>query len=64
MSNTPLSEENKELEAQETAASPEEIKDGKKKKSPKKKRPSFSSKKSKIPENETEEERKEIEGFN
>ena len=61
MSNTPLSEENKELEAQETAASPEEIKDGKKKKSPKKKRPSFSSKKSKIPENETEEERKERE---
>lgn len=61
MSNTPLSEENKELEAQETVASPEEIKDGKKKKSPKKKRPSFSSKKSKIPENETEEERKERE---
>lgn len=61
MSNTPLSEENKELEAQKTAASPEEIKDGKKKKSPKKKRPSFSSKKSKIPENETEEERKERE---
>lgn len=61
MSNTPLSEENKELEAQETAASPEEIKDGKKKKSPKKKRPSFSSKKNKIPENETEEERKERE---
>ncbi len=61
MSNTPLSEENKELEAQKTANSPEEIKDGKKKKSPKKKRPSFSSKKSKIPENETEEERKERE---
>ena len=61
MSNTPLSEENKELEAQETATSPEEIKDGKKKKSPKKKRPSFSSKKNKIPENETEEERKERE---
>lgn len=61
MSNTPLSEENKELEAQETAASPEEIKDGKKKKSSKKKRPSFSSKKNKIPENETEEERKERE---
>ncbi len=61
MSKTPLNEETKELETQESAAAPEETKDESKKKPTKKRRTSFSSKKGKIPENETEEERKERE---
>lgn len=61
MSNTPLNQETEELKNQEAVGTVEETKDKNKKKASKKRKASLSSKKGKIPENETEEERKERE---